>query len=127
MNHAANEFPNLWKRTSSDVDNSQTATAPACSLAQTTPEKTTLSKNHSATPEHDDPEHEPLKRRPPLRQASLDWRADSVCTRSVSLASTSGFVSGSTPWPRLKICPSAVRPRPRAALARASTTSHGAS
>ena len=30
-------------------------------------------------------------------------RADAVCTSSVSLASTSGSVSGSTPWPRLKM------------------------
>src|SRR5208282_1540076 len=45
-------------------------------------------------------------------------RIESAWTRSASLASTLGSVSGSTPWPRLNTCPSAVRPRVSTSLAR---------
>ena len=36
--------------------------------------------------------------------------APSACTRSTIRASTSGSVSGGTPWPRLKTCPGAAAP-----------------
>jgi hypothetical protein len=73
------------------------------------------------------PENEKGTGNPQDRAVSGSGRIDSACTRSVSLASTPGSVSGSTPWPRLKTCPSAVRPRTRTSLARSSMTSQGAS
>ena len=65
---------------------------------------------------------------PPTTTERLIVSACSSCTSSTTRVSTSGSVSGSTPWPRLKMCPRAARPsRPRPGAPRASTTGQSAS
>ena len=54
-------------------------------------------------------------------------QAPCSCTSSVSRTSMSGSVCGRTPWPRLKMCPSAVRPRCSTCSGPRPITSQGAS
>ena len=50
----------------------------------------------------------------------------SAWTRSTSAARMPGSVSGSTPWPRLKMCPGSVPARSRTSRASVATASKGA-
>ena len=66
-------------------------------------------------------------RSPDARRVSLAAApAALVCTRSTTRVSTSGSVSGMTPWPRLKTWPGAARPAASTARLWLATTSQGA-
>jgi len=56
--------------------------------------------------------HRAVRGRVSAGAGQLVSRTDSLCTRSVSRASTSGLVSGSTPCPRLNTCPRRPGPGP---------------
>src|SRR5699024_6195508 len=59
------------------------------------------------------------------RASARSW-GPSVCTSSTIRVSTSGSVSGGTPWPRLAMWPGAAVPERIMARTRSATTGHGA-
>ena len=71
---------------------------------------------------------EPGRRQPgdPAADDGQPGRHPSECTSSTIRVSTSGSVSGGTPWPRLKMCPAAPRPSATTRRTAASTTGQSA-